>query len=329
MSTSSRPRRIAANPRVPLGPGHPARTPSPASRDPVATASNATSGVLAAARRIGESVLIAAFASTGLYLVGTVYTDAYYGRLSIEVTSLDLSPTYIALQSVHALAGLLQYPSLLLVSALLFRLVFTSRRPRAWLERAWHRAPRLLALLANLAIVAPLLVVALWLLLSLPDPATGSVLAEAWDLLVGAGLILLLYAVWLGWGQGVLILARVRARAFVPVALLLIVYVLTALVQTAVTATVAAEQLLTGVSDNAMRVVFTPKTDQTLSLPDRALILVTKRSNAFYVVEQQSFPPSRRPAAYVIPVASVESAELRRVNEAWSPLGAGSTAAPR
>ena len=51
--------------------------------------------------------------SAALYLVGSVYVDAYYGRLAIEVTSLDLPPPYVALQSVHALWGLLDYPLLL------------------------------------------------------------------------------------------------------------------------------------------------------------------------------------------------------------------------
>ena len=44
------------------------------------------------ARRIAESVIIAVISSAALYLVGSVYVDAYYGRLAIEVTSLDLPP---------------------------------------------------------------------------------------------------------------------------------------------------------------------------------------------------------------------------------------------
>src|SRR5215207_8990280 len=76
---------------------------------------------LETARRIAESVIIAAISSAGLYLVGSVYTDAYYGRLSIEVTSLDLAPPYVALQSVHALWGLLEYPLLLLLFYVLYR----------------------------------------------------------------------------------------------------------------------------------------------------------------------------------------------------------------
>jgi len=44
---------------------------------------------LETARRIAESVIIAAISSAGLYLVATVYSDAYYGRVTIEVTSVD------------------------------------------------------------------------------------------------------------------------------------------------------------------------------------------------------------------------------------------------
>ena len=59
------------------------------------------SPVFGAAQRVVESAVIAVATSTGLYLVGSVYTDAYYGRMSIEVTSLDLSPPFIALQSEY------------------------------------------------------------------------------------------------------------------------------------------------------------------------------------------------------------------------------------
>ena len=329
MSTSRMSGRIATGRRMPHRPVQRGGQSAPESAHPADSAAPAILPALAAARRIGESVLIAAFASTGLYLVGTVYTDAYYGRLSIEVTSLDLSLTYVALQSVHALSGLLQYPSILLVYALLLRIVHASARAGDWLERARQRFPRLLPVLANLAIVGPLLIVDLWLLTSLPDPAMGSVLNEAWDLLAIAGLVLLLYALWLGWSQRDDIVSRIRARAVVPVTLVAIVYLLTVLVQSAVNATVAAELLMTGISDNSMLVVFTPKFDETTTIADRDLILVTKRSSAFYVVERQPIPPSGRPIAYVIPVSSVERAEIRRVNEAWSPLGAVLAAVPR
>ena len=59
--------------------------------DPVGIAAAAKPS-LETARRIAESVIIAAVSSAGLYLVGTVYTDAYYGRLSIEVTCTEHSP---------------------------------------------------------------------------------------------------------------------------------------------------------------------------------------------------------------------------------------------
>src|ERR687897_699862 len=113
---------------------------------------------LETARRIAESVIVAAISSAGLYLVGTVYTDAYYGRLSIEVTSLDLAPPYIALQSVHAIWGLLEYPLLLLLFYMLYRtLASPARRLGPWVAQTRRRFPRLLPVLANLAIVAPLL----------------------------------------------------------------------------------------------------------------------------------------------------------------------------
>jgi hypothetical protein len=43
-------------------------------------------------RRIAESVIIAVISAAGLYFVGSVYVGAYYGRLAIEATSLDLPP---------------------------------------------------------------------------------------------------------------------------------------------------------------------------------------------------------------------------------------------
>ena len=46
---------------------------------------------------------------TGLYLVGSVYTDAYYGRMSIESPHSISRPLH-ALQSAHVLESLLDYP---------------------------------------------------------------------------------------------------------------------------------------------------------------------------------------------------------------------------
>jgi hypothetical protein len=78
-------------------------------------------------RRIAESVIIAVISAAGLYFVGSVYVGAYYGRLAIEATSLDLPPPYVALQSVHALWGLLDYPLLLLVNVLYRAIAAPSR----------------------------------------------------------------------------------------------------------------------------------------------------------------------------------------------------------
>jgi len=85
----------------------------------VVGASPLSTSSLETVRRIAESVIIAVISSAGLYLVGSVYVDAYYGRLAIEATSLDLPPPYVALQSVHGLWGLLDYPLLLLLVSVL------------------------------------------------------------------------------------------------------------------------------------------------------------------------------------------------------------------
>ena len=79
----TRPRGVANQPSRTRNPQWPS--------DAVGTASM-TKPTLETARRIAESVIIAALSSAGLYLVGSVYTDAYYGRLAIEVTSLELAP---------------------------------------------------------------------------------------------------------------------------------------------------------------------------------------------------------------------------------------------
>src|SRR5688500_11392040 len=63
-----------------------------------------------AAQRLVESAVVAVATSTGLYLVGSVYVDAYYGRMSIDAASLDFAPPYVALQSAHVLQSLLEYP---------------------------------------------------------------------------------------------------------------------------------------------------------------------------------------------------------------------------
>jgi hypothetical protein len=100
-----------------------------------------TKPTLETARRIAESVIIAALSSAGLYLVGSVYTDAYYGRLAIEVTSLELAPAYVALQSIHALWGLLEYPLWLLLVSVVYRTLAAPTRLGPGLARSRRHFP--------------------------------------------------------------------------------------------------------------------------------------------------------------------------------------------
>ena len=60
------------------------------------------------AQRVIESLVIAVVTSTGLFLVGSVYIEAYYSRMSIDATSLDLAPPYIALQAAHVVQSLIE-----------------------------------------------------------------------------------------------------------------------------------------------------------------------------------------------------------------------------
>lgn len=273
-------------------------------------------------RRVGESVIIAAVTSSGLYLVGSVYTNAYFGRLSIEATSLDLSPPFIALQSAHALQGLLEYPSTLLLLWILYR-TFSSpaRRLRAWFDRARHRFPRLLLVFANLVVVAPLVGGAFSTSFTEQTLAPDSVLTEVAGLLDNMGIILLIYAIWLGWSQRAFIVSRIRARKLVPIALVFIVYLLNALASTATTAEQAAELLLVGASEASIGIDFTMKAGVDQQLAGNDLILVTARNGIFYVVERQSASPSQRPTAYMVPATSVDVARVRRLNDADATLG--------
>lgn len=267
---------------------------------------------LETARRIAESVIIAALSSAGLYLVGSVYTDAYYGRLSIEVTSLDLAPPYVALQSVHALWGLLQYPLLLLLFFVLYR-TFASptRRLGEWVADARRRFPRLLPILANLAVVAPLLLDAFVTFRERELPHR-SVLTEVTSVLGYAGVVLLGYVVWLGWSQRRFLVSEVRARKLVPIALVFLVYLLSALAATGIVAELAAVDVLTGASDASLRVEFVTKPGVLPELADKELILVTTRNGAYFVVEQEPFPPSQQPTSYVVPLTAVDAARVRR-----------------
>jgi hypothetical protein len=267
---------------------------------------------LETARRIAESVIIAALSSAGLYLVGSVYADAYYGRLSIEVTSLDLAPPYVALQSVHALWGLLEYPLLLLLFSVLYR-TFASptRRLGEWVADARRRFPRLLPILANLVVVAPLLLDAFVTFRERELPHR-SVLTEVNSVLGYAGVVLLGYVVWLGWSQCRFLVAEVRARKLVPIVLVFLVYLLSALAATGIVAELAAVDVLTGASDASLRVEFVTKPGVLPELADKELILVTTRNGAYFVVEREPFPPSQQPTSYVVPLTAVDAARVRR-----------------
>jgi hypothetical protein len=272
---------------------------------------------LDAARRIGESVIVAAVTSAGLYLVGSVYTDSYFRRLSIDPVSLDLAPPYIALQSAHALRALLEYPSTLLLLYILYR-TFSSqvRRLKSWFDRARQRFPRLVLVVTNLIVVSPLLFDAVQASLHQQTFIPDSVLAEIASGLEDAGLFLLIYAIWLGWSQRASIISQVRQRKVVPIALIFSVYLLSALAATAAKAELAAELLMTGTSDASMSIVFTMKPGADQPFKGKELIFVANRYDTYYVVEQQPIPPSQRPTSFMVPGETVAVATVRRVNDA-------------
>ncbi|MDQ3693889.1 MAG: hypothetical protein M3464_09700 [Chloroflexota bacterium] len=266
-----------------------------------------------AARRLIESATIAVVTSTGLYLIGAVYTDAYYGRMSIEVTSLDLSPPYLALQSAHVLPGLLEYPWTLLFLYALYR-VFA--RPIRWLharyEHAWPRFDRGVLLVINLIIVAPLVLDAILFFGDSLTLAGNAIVTEISSLLGTVVMFLAVYAIWLSLGPRVSIIAEIRRRQVLPIALLFAAYLLNALVSTADTGQRAAELFMMGIADTSITVTFVPEAGSTLPLPATELLLVTARGGTYFVVERQGLPPDLRPAAYMIPVDGVELAQLRR-----------------
>ena len=281
------------------------------------TVPDGPSPVFGAAQRVIESAVIALATSTGLYLVGSVYTDAYYGRMSIEVTSLDLAPPFIALQSTHVLESLLEYPSALLFFYLLYRLL-TSRIPRlrSWYDRVKQRFGRLFLLIVNFAIVSPLLIAATRAAIDAGIAGTSSVLSEVAGLMGTTGLLLLFYVIWLSFGPRQVIISQIQQRKLIPIVLLFALYLLDALIATANGATHDAELLLTGEAESSVEIDFTLAEGVRDTLPDSALLLVTTRNGNYYVVERQANPPSRRPVAYAVPIISVDSARMQRVNEA-------------
>ena len=47
---------------------------------------------------------------------------------------------------------------------------------------------------------------------------------------------------------------------------------------------------------------------------------MTARNGTYYVVEQQPFPPSQRPTAYLVPFGAVDTAQVQRLNDADATL---------
>ena len=281
------------------------------------TGADAPRPVFGTAQRVIESAVIALATSTGLYLVGSVYTDAYFGRMSIEVTSLDLSPPFIALQSAHVLESLLEYPFALLFFYLLYRLL-TSRIPRlrSWYDRVKQRFGRLFLLIVNFVIVSPLVVASVQAGIDAGISATSSVLGDIAGLMGTLGMLLLFYVIWLSFGPRQIIISQLQERKLIPIVLLFALYLLDALIATANGAAADAELLLTGEADSSIEVVFTMTEGVRDRLPPSGLLLVTARNGNYYVVERQRVPPSRRPVAYVVPFDAVDSARTQRVNDA-------------
>jgi hypothetical protein len=275
------------------------------------------SPVFGAAQRIIESAVIAVVTSTGLYLIGSVYTDAYYGRMSIEATTLDLSPPFIALQSAHVLQSLIEYPSAILFFYMLYRLL-VSRWPqlRTWYDRAQQRFGRVFLLIVNVLIVAPLLAAALEAGIDEGIAGTTSVLSEVVGLMGTVAALLLFYLIWLSFGPRQTLVSQLRAHKLIPIALVFALYLLDALVSTANGASFDAELLMTGEADSSIEIHFRLKNEARDTLPDSGLILVTARNGSYYVVERQPIPPSGRPVSYAVPFGMVRTVRTQRVNEA-------------
>ncbi len=278
--------------------------------------SPAASPVLEATRRLVESVVVAVVTSTGVFLVGSVYTEAYYGRMSIDANALDLPPPYVALQAVHAVQSLVAYPALLLLAYWLYRIV-AARLPRArsWSDRLLRRFGRLALLAVNVLIVLPLVLAAAD---SGANPAliqTTSALSEVVSLMQAAGIALLAYVVWLSLGPRRLLFGELQRRRIVPLVLLFALYLLGALVNTAARARANAEHLMTGASDTSVAVAFTMASG-VAPLPSANLLLVAIRNGHYFVVERQPDPPSLTPTAFAVPFRAVDSVRMERVNPA-------------
>jgi hypothetical protein len=271
------------------------------------------------ARRFFESIIVAVATSTGIYLVGSVYLEAYYGRMSIDVATLDFAPPYIALQSMHVVTNLLSYPIALASIYAIYRFVLS--RARWWrtgYEIVHQRFGRLFLLVLNLLIVSPLILAAIRIGEDRGVFNSSSTLSEVSELMQLFGVTLLIYVIWLSLGPRLLILTEIRRHKALPIALLAVLYLLDSLIATANSAEQDAERLMTGESDSSTAVTFTLAAGVRATLPDAELILVTMRNNSYYVVERQPSPPSGRPMTYVVPSRAVDEARLQRINSAQS-----------
>ena len=269
---------------------------------------------IGAAQRLVESVLLAAATSTGLYLVGSVYIDAYYGRMSVDATSLDLAPPYVALQAMHVLPSLLEYPVTLGILVGIYRLL------RRRLERVhdaydWMRSRmgRVFLFIINLIVVSPLLLATIRAMIDPLSIMSASVVSEVNELMQVFGGILLIYVFWLSFSARRDILGEIRRHKWVPIALLGMLYLLDALIASAHGAAQDAELLMSGFSSSSLAITFDDPTGELDDLAQKELLLVIARNGIFYVVERQPFPAGAQPVAYMIPGDQIVNARVQRV----------------
>ena len=237
--------------------------------------------------------------------------------MSIEVTSLDLSPPFITLQSAHALESLLEYPFALLFFYLLYRLL-TSRIPRlrSWYDRARQRFGRLFLLVVNLVIVSPLVFAAVQAGIDAGISSTSSVLSEVTSLMASFGSLLVFYVIWLSFGPRQVIISQIRERKLIPIVLLSALYLLDALIATANGAAADAELLLTGEADSSIEIDFTMSRG---GARHAAVVGVAPGHGSQWQLlrgRAPAYPAQRRPVAYIVPFDAVDSARTQRVNEA-------------
>lgn len=280
------------------------------------TGTLANGPALEAGRRLVESLIIAVITSTGVYLVGSVYTDAYYGRMSIDSNALDLPPSFIALQAVHALQSLLFYPMAVLLLYLPVRFI-APRLPRVrlWVGQQVDRFGRLAILVINGLVVLPLVAAAVSAGSDRAVIQTTSALSEVVSLMQAAGIALLVYVVWLSLERRAFLLAELQRHQIVPVMLVFVILLFGALVNTAERARTNAERLMTGASDTSLAATLI-MAKGVPPLPSAEVILVAMRNGHHFVVERQPNPPSLTPRSYAVPFRSVDAVELERDNPA-------------